>query len=146
MRWIIKTFEELNARELYHILQLRAEVFVVEQDCPYQDVDGKDEKSFHVCGYDGDALVAYARIVAPGISYSEMAIGRVVVKKTHRDQQLGYRLMEQCHSYIQNEIAAQPIRLSAQSHLRKFYERLGYQSTGKEYLEDGIPHTEMLRQ
>lgn len=146
MKWIIKSFEELSTKELYQILQLRSEVFVVEQDCPYQDVDGKDENSFHVSGYHEDALVAYARIVKPGVSYSEMAIGRVVVKETHRGQQLGYKLMEQCHLYIKDELVPQSIRLSAQSHLRKFYEQMGYQSTGKEYLEDGIPHTEMLRQ
>lgn len=146
MNWSIKLFEELNTKELYDILQLRAEVFVVEQDCPYQDVDGKDYKSYHVMGYENGALLAYTRIVNPGVSYAEIAIGRVVVKQSARGRQLGYAVMQQSHQFIATHLEPQPIRLSAQSHLKGFYQHLGYASTGKEYLEDGIPHTEMLRQ
>ncbi|MFY0671977.1 MAG: GNAT family N-acetyltransferase [Bacteroidia bacterium] len=141
---------------------LRQEVFVVEQDCPYLDADGKDQNSYHVLAYDENTLAAYARIVKPGVSYTEWAIGRVIVKSTHRNQKLGYKLMEQCHKFLAKEkwsansesnleltdhlsIYIPPIRLSAQSHLEKFYTNCGYKPTGKEYLEDGIPHKEMLR-
>ena len=145
MNWQIKTFEELTVAEVYAVLQLRAEIFVVEQDCPYQDVDGKDADSYHVLGGDSHWLEAYARIVKPGISYKEMAIGRVVVKAHLRGTGAGKELMRQCHAFIDQELGAQPIRISAQSHLTHFYEQVGYVSTGKEYLEDGIPHTEMIR-
>lgn len=145
MKWTIKTFEDLTTKELYEILQLRAEVFVVEQDCPYQDVDNKDMDSYHVMGYDKNHLAAYTRIVKPGISYQEIAIGRVVVSPKNRAQRLGVNVMQKSIEYIESQLQKQPIRLSAQSHLQKFYADLGFQFTGKEYLEDGIPHVEMLR-
>ncbi len=145
MKWIIKTFDKLDTKELYVILQLRAEVFVVEQDCPYQDVDNKDMDSYHVMGFDSEHLAAYTRIVKPGISYSEMAIGRVVVSPKNRGERLGVQVMKQSIAFVEGELGHQAIRLSAQSHLQKFYSDLGFQFTGKEYLEDGIPHVEMLR-
>lgn len=146
MKWTIKTFEELTTTELYEILQLRAEVFVVEQDCPYQDVDNKDMDSYHVMGYENNYLAAYTRIVKPGISYKEIAIGRVVVSPKNRGQRMGVAVMEKSIEYIEHHVKRQPIRLSAQSHLQKFYSDLGFVFTGKEYLEDGIPHVEMLRE
>lgn len=145
MEWMVKTFNELSTKELYEILQLRAEVFVVEQDCPYQDLDGKDVSSYHVLGYDNTILAAYTRVVEPGISYSEIAIGRVVVSPKKRRTGLGVMVMQKSISFIESSLEIQPIRLSAQSHLQNFYADLGFQSTGKEYLEDGIPHVEMLR-
>lgn len=145
MRWIFKTFEELTTNELYDILQLRAEVFVVEQDCPYQDLDNKDMDSYHVMAYEANYLAAYTRIVNPGISYPEIAIGRVVVSPKNRGERLGVLVMNKSIEFIANELTPQPIRLSAQSHLQKFYSDLGFVFTGKEYLEDGIPHVEMLR-
>lgn len=146
MKWTVKTFEELTTKELYEILQLRAEVFVVEQDCPYQDVDNKDMESYHVMGYENNHLAAYTRIVKPGISYDEIAIGRVVVSPKNRGQRLGVAVMEKSIEYIETQLQKQSIRLSAQSHLQKFYSDLGFEFTGKEYLEDGIPHVEMLRE
>jgi len=143
MIWRIKTFDNLNTIELYELLALRQEVFVVEQNCPYLDADGKDQFSWHVLGFDNNILVAYARIVQAGISYNEIAVGRVIVKETHRSKKLGYKLMEKCHEFIESNLGKQTIKLSAQSHLKHFYENLHYISTGKEYLEDNIPHTEM---
>ena len=117
----------------------------MEQDCPYQDLDGKDFKSYHVCGYQGEDLVAYARIVNSGISYNEIAIGRVVTSPKNRGTGLGSKLMLACIQYVDEHLGKQPIRISAQSHLNKFYNDLGFVETGKAYLEDGIPHIEMLR-
>lgn len=146
MKWLYKSFDDLNLNELYTLMVLRQEVFVVEQNCPYLDADDKDQNSYHVLGYDNKTLVAYARIVKPGISYSEWAVGRVIVKMSHRNKKLGYDLMQQCHHFLhQLKGSMPPIRLSAQSHLEKFYKNCGYTLTGKAYLEDGIPHIEMLR-
>ncbi|UTW65544.1 GNAT family N-acetyltransferase [bacterium SCSIO 12643] len=146
MNWSIHKFSELDTQLLYDILQIRAEVFVVEQDCPYQDLDGKDMQSFHVCGYDENGLAAYARIVKKGVSYlDEISIGRVVVSPNHRGKRLGEQLMQESIRFIEISLGKQPIRISAQSHLNKFYSDLGFEFTGKEYLEDGIPHIEMLR-
>lgn len=144
MKWISKAFDELSLQELYELLALRQEVFVVEQDCPYLDADGKDADSFHVLGYEGDTLAAYARVVFPGVSYAEVAVGRVIVKMPYRGKKLGEALMLQCHDLVRLKYGTVDIRLSAQSHLKSFYEGLNYQPTGKEYLEDGIPHMEML--
>ena len=145
MNWVIKKFEGLSTIELYKILQLRAEVFVVEQDCPYQDMDDKDSESYHVCGYMDERLVAYSRIVKANISYDEISIGRVVVSPKNRGEKLGVAVMNACFDFIDSELHQQPIRISAQSHLEKFYADLGFVPTGKKYLEDGIPHIEMLR-
>ncbi|MBI1185020.1 GNAT family N-acetyltransferase [bacterium] len=144
MTWQVVPFSALSTAQLYDIMALRQEIFVVEQNCPYLDADGKDHESFHAMAYEGPVLVAYARIVKPGISYSETSIGRVVVKEMQRGQQLGYELMRRCHHFVVQHLGQQVIRISAQTYLLRFYNKLGYQSTGKEYLEDGIPHTEML--
>jgi len=142
--WKACAFSDLNTTELYELMVLRQEVFVVEQDCPYLDADGKDLKSFHIMGYDKGVLAAYARVVVPGTSYDEVSVGRVIVKMPYRGQKLGDALMLQCHDLVVKKYGKVPIRLSAQSHLKSFYEGLGYSPTGKEYLEDGIPHMEML--
>ncbi len=144
MTWDIKKFSELTTNELYEIIRLRSEVFVVEQNCVYQDLDGKDQESIHVCGYNKNLLVAYARIVNKGVSYSEISIGRVVVSEKSRGNDLGKELMKFTIQFITNELGVQPIRISAQSYLENFYSQLGFNSTGKSYLEDGIPHLEML--
>ncbi len=146
MNWSVHKFSELDTQLLYDILQLRAEVFVVEQNCPYQDLDGKDMQSYHVCGYDENELVAYARIVKKGVSYSEeISIGRVIISLNHRGKRLGRQLMVESIRFVDNILGNQPIRISAQSHLNRFYSDLGFEFNGKEYLEDGIPHIEMLR-
>lgn len=146
MEWKVKNFQQLSISELYEILRLRAEVFVVEQNCPYQDVDDKDQDSYHLWGMDNNKMVVYARIVKPGVSYKEVSIGRVITHLDYRGKQLGTQLMQECLDFINTELGPQKIRISAQSHLNKFYLRLGFKPTGKEYLEDGIPHMEMLLQ
>lgn len=143
--WKIKAFDELSLRELYDALALRQEVFVIEQDCPYLDADGKDFKSHHVMGSQHGKLAAYARIVAPGISYAEVSIGRIITSIDTRKTGLGKALMKECHDFINTHYGHSGIRISAQCYLERFYTELGYQATGKEYLEDDIPHMEMLR-
>ncbi len=155
MNWEVKAFNQLNTTELYQIMALRQEVFVVEQNCPYLDADGKDFKSYHVMGFYNDELAAYARVIQPGISYTEAAVGRVIVKMDFRNKKLGYELMQKCHEFIEyrwgnknpkNNQQLISIRISAQSHLENFYRNCGYAPTGKAYLEDGIPHIEMVRE
>lgn len=141
----IATFEELSLHELYKILQLRAEVFVVEQDCVYQDIDGKDEKALHILGFEADELVAYTRIFPPGIYFSEAAIGRVVVREQHRKNSYGHEILEASIKAIKERFDTNRIKLSAQTYLIKFYESHGFEQTGKGYLEDGIPHIAMVR-
>ena len=145
LRWDWKKFDELTADEVYTILCVRQQVFVLEQECLYLDADGKDRKSFHLMGFNGDDLVAYARIVEPGVSYAEVSIGRILSSDKVRGTGAGIELMNQAISRIENHFGNVPIRISAQSYLLKFYQKFGFESTGKEYLEDEIPHTEMLR-
>lgn len=141
--WIIKDWKELDKEMLYSILSLRAEVFVVEQNCPYQDVDGKDKKCLHVCGLNEQReLVAYARLVKPGVSYDEWSIGRVVTSPSARRLGMGENLMRECMNYFrEHEIAS--VRISAQSYLHDFYVKFGFVQVSDEYLEDDIPHIQM---
>lgn len=139
-----KTFEQLNTKELYDLLQLRSEVFVVEQDCVYQDIDGKDKKAFHVLGYKNKNLVAYTRIFKSGDYFKEASIGRVVVKETQRQYGYGYDIMNASVEAIQRHFKTSDIRISAQTYLKRFYNNLGFKEVGEEYLEDGIPHVNML--
>ena len=140
-----KSFNELNTKELYDLLQLRSEVFVVEQDCVYQDIDGKDKKGLHVLGYKEDKLVAYTRIFQPGDYFEEASIGRVVVKETQRQYDYGYDIMNASVEAIQNHFKTSDIRISAQTYLKTFYNNLGFKEVGEEYLEDGIPHVNMIK-
>ena len=145
INWQLKKFEELSNKELYEILRLRAEVFVVEQNCPYQDLDGKDLKSFHLFGTDENKdLIAYTRIVPAGISYKEVSIGRVVTSPKLRGTGAGKDVMKESIKVIEKQFGKVPVRISAQCYLKKFYENLGFEITGEEYLEDNIPHIEML--
>ena len=141
----IKRFNELSTHELYVILQLRSEVFVVEQDCVYQDLDNKDQDAFHVLGVLDNEIVAYARIFKPGDYFLESSIGRIVVKKEFRKFQYGYKLVENSIQFIENNLQQNTIPISAQSYLTKFYNSLGFIRVGEEYLEDGIPHIKMLK-
>src|SRR5690606_37166621 len=143
--WHYKTLEDFTSGELYEILQLRSEVFVVEQNCVYNDCDGKDTKSKHFWAEIDNQIVAYCRIVPPGISYSEPSIGRVVTHPNFRNLKLGKQLMKQAIQVCENTFDTESIRISAQSYLKKFYENLGFQQVSEEYLEDGIPHIEMLK-
>ena len=145
MIFIIKRFNELSTQELYTVLQLRAEVFVVEQDCVYQDLDNKDLDAYHVLGILDKEIVAYARIFKPGDYFLESSIGRIVVKKEFRKFQYGYKLVENSIQFIENNLQQNTILISAQSYLTKFYNSLGFIRVGEEYLEDGIPHIKMLK-
>ncbi len=145
VNWQVKTFGELTTNEFHDLLALRIKVFVVEQNCPYEELDGKDKKSYHLIGREGTGeVVATARILPAGISYPEVAIGRVVIDESQRGTGLGHDLMKQCMKFIVEEFGKVPVRISAQKHLEKYYESHQFTSTGKEYLEDGIPHVEML--
>lgn len=142
----IKAFDELSTREFHDLLQLRIGVFIVEQNCPYPELDGKDLESFHVIGRsDEGKTVATARILPQGISYPEVSIGRVSSHPDFRSTGLGHRLMDEIHAFIRKQFGNVPVRISAQAYLLEFYEKHGYISTGKEYLEDDIPHVEMVR-
>ena len=142
----VKTFSELTIQELYNLLQLRSEVFVVEQDCVYQDLDGKDEKSLHVLGLKNDKIVAYTRVFKPGDYFKEASIGRVVVAKKERQHKYGYEIMKASIDLIKNQLNETVIKISAQCYLKKFYTNLGFKKVGEEYLEDGIPHMGMIKE
>lgn len=146
MQIIVKAFEDLRLQELYEVLQLRSEIFVVEQDCVYQDIDGKDQKALHVLGYEGEDLVAYTRIFPPGVYFNAAAIGRVVVKNSSRKNKLGHEILKASIEAIENRFDTHSIKLSAQTYLTKFYEGHGFRQTGEGYLEDGIPHIAMIRE
>lgn len=146
--WNTKHYNELTLDEFHDLIQLRIDIFVVEQNCPYSELDGKDKKSYHVIGRDGfGKIAATARILPIGIGYeNDVAIGRVVVSAEHRGLKLGHDLMKECKAFIALEFGIETsIRLSAQKHLENYYKQHDFSSTGKEYLEDGIPHVEMLK-
>ena len=145
IRWEIKSFQALNTLELYQIIQLRIDVFMLEQNCFYRDCDNKDLVSNHLMGWHQDTLVAYARLIPPSISYKESSIGRVLVHKDFRKFGLGKDLMHRAISFLSPEVEPQPIRISAQLYLQKFYQEFRFQKTSGEYLEDNIPHIQMLR-
>lgn len=144
MEWRIKKFNDLSTEELYAVLKLRQEVFILEQTCLYQDIDGNDQASYHVLGYRNNKLVAYARILEKGISYDEMSIGRVLTSKSERGLGTGKVLMTKCMDYIKNDFNESLVRISAQAYLKDFYESIGFIKVSNEYLEDDIPHIEML--
>ena len=145
IHFIYKTFDELTSIELHDMYVLRSEVFVVEQDCVYQDIDGNDLKSIHVLGKIEGALVAYARALDQGLSYADYSsIGRIVVSPAYRAQKLGHELVDFAIKTTQKEYSNSPIKISAQAHLEKFYEVHQFKATGEAYLEDGIPHIGML--
>lgn len=144
--WEIKSFDGLANKELYSILQLRAEVFIVEQNCPYQDMDGKDTFSFHLLGNDENGkLIAYARILPADISFREVSIGRVVTSPSVRRTGAGMELMEMALQVAETNYGKVPVRIGAQLYLKNFYERFGFTQVSEMYLEDGIEHVEMLR-
>ncbi|MAS18826.1 MAG: GNAT family N-acetyltransferase [Leeuwenhoekiella sp.] len=141
----IKAFNELTLNSLYEVLQLRAEVFVVEQNCPYQDVDGKDQKAMHILGYHKEQLVAYTRVFEPGYYFDNASIGRVVVKENARQYGFGKDIMKASIAFIEDTLDLSTIELSAQTYLKKFYNDLGFQEIGEGYLEDDIPHIRMIK-
>ena len=144
MKIKILSFYQLTIHSLYELLQLRAAVFVVEQTCPYQDVDGKDQNALHVLGYKDDQLVAYTRLFKPGAYFDNASIGRVLVKENQRQYGYGKVIMQSSIAYIENNFDTKTIELSAQTYLKKFYNDLGFKEIGEGYLEDDIPHIRMI--
>jgi len=145
MEFVVKKFNELSIQELYAILQLRSEVFVVEQDCVYQDIDYKDQKAFHILGIKEEKIIAYARIFNSGDYFSKPSIGRIIVKENQRKYKYGFQLVEESIQYIEDNFIEKTILISAQTYLTKFYNSLGFIQQGEGYLEDGIPHIKMIR-
>ena len=141
---ITKKFSELDTEDLYQILRLRSEVFVVEQDCVYQDIDNKDQNAIHLYYKENDKIVAYTRIFKAGDYYENPCIGRVVVSKKNRGNDHGKKIMIDSMEYIKQNIKGEKIELSAQKYLDKFYKDLGFYKIGEDYLEDGIPHQRMI--
>ena len=146
LEWKIKRFEALSTKELYALLQLRAEVFIVEQNCVYQDIDDKDEKALHLIGEDDGEIVAYARLFKPHDYFEQASIGRVVVKEHSRSKKLGHILMREAIQVIKTHFDQRKITISAQLYLKKFYESHGFIQTSEMYLEDDIPHIEMKKE
>lgn len=143
--WSVLQFNDLSVKQLFDVLQLRNQIFIVEQDCPYLDVDEKDPKSFHVLGVDQhQKLIATSRILPPGVSYSEVSIGRVAVAIESRGSGIGDELNRVSMKFISDYYGDVPIRLSAQNHLSKYYKKHGFEVVSEPYDEDGIPHVEML--
>ena len=144
--WKCKEFKELTINELYSMLQLRAAVFVLEQNCPYQDLDGNDQTSIHVTGTLGEELLCYARILPPGVKYKTPSIGRVTTHQKIRKKGYGKLLMSKAIDYCQEHWPKEAITISAQQRLQKFYSEFGFVVETEPYLEDGIPHIQMLRE
>lgn len=140
----IKRFSELSTQELYKIIEARINVFVVEQNCPYAECDNKDQNSFHLFYLDQDQIAAYLRIIPAGISYQEPSIGRVLVKNNYRRKGLGLKMMGDALSFIKNNLGSDVVRISAQEYILDFYQELGFKVVSDRYLEDDIPHFEMI--
>ncbi|WP_250675768.1 GNAT family N-acetyltransferase [Paraclostridium ghonii] len=144
MEWKLKKYEELNIGELYEILSARVEVFVVEQKCPYQDLDFKDKSSYHLFAQENGKIVAYLRILEKGISFEEVSIGRVLITKEYRGKGLARDMMLKAIEFIENNLNESEIKISAQAYLIEFYKSLGFKEVSDVYLEDDIPHLDML--
>lgn len=145
IKWNIKRFETLSLEELYQTLLLRSEVFVVEQNCVYQDIDNKDQKAIHVLGYTNTELVAYARLFKAGDYFEQASIGRVVVSPKYRKKMAGHALMKTAIDAVYQQFHTKEITISAQLYLKKFYESHGFVAQGETYLEDDIPHIQMRK-
>lgn len=143
LEWKIISFESLSVHELYDILRLRSEIFVVEQNCVYLDLDGKDQKALHLFGTFEGKIVAHARLLKPGISFVHASIGRVTVDAKYRERKWGHELMRQAIEGILEHYGATQITIGAQLYLKKFYESHGFVQTSEMYLEDDIPHIQM---
>ncbi|MCC7402483.1 MAG: GNAT family N-acetyltransferase [Chitinophagaceae bacterium] len=144
MNWILKRFSELSPDELYAILQLRNEVFVIEQNCLFQDADNKDQLSCHLMGWSDGILAAYSRLVPPGIAFDKASIGRVVISPARRGTGAGKELMRISIENIKHLYGNNPIMIGAQLYLKKFYESIGFSQVSSIYLEDGIEHIQMM--
>ena len=140
----IKHFDELSTSELYRIIHLREKVFVVEQKSYYLDADNNDQESWHLMLIEDNTLAAYLRILPPGLTYKYPSIGRVVVEPNFREQSLGRKIMEEAIRFVNDKFPETSIKIGAQVYLNDFYISLGFKNIGEKYLEDGIPHIDML--
>jgi len=145
LQFKIKPFEALSLKELYNVLQLRSEVFIVEQNCVYQDIDSKDQKALHLIGELEGEIVAYSRLFKAGDYFENASIGRVVIAQKHRDKKWGHQLVQAAIDAVEKHFKTTKITISAQLYLKKFYEINGFVAIGESYLEDDIPHIEMVR-
>ncbi|NAW52128.1 GNAT family N-acetyltransferase [Elizabethkingia argentiflava] len=145
IEYLVKAFRELDNTELYEILKLRNEVFVVEQNCAYQDLDDKDQRCYHLMCFVDHKFAGYTRILPGGVSYPETSIGRVVIRSDYRALKLGKKLMEKSMEVCEDLFKSSTIRIGAQQYLLKFYNSLGFVEVGEPYDEDGIPHIQMIR-
>lgn len=146
MNLILKKFNELTLEELYQILQLRNMVFIVEQNCPYQDLDDKDQSGHHLLAFENNRLIAVSRILPPGISYEKYSsIGRIVSHPEYRRTGIGKLITKESIFHCERLYPNASIKISAQSYLLPFYSSMGFEAVGKEYLEDNIPHTAMIK-
>ena len=144
MKTFIKNFQDLSNTEIYQILRLRSEVFVVEQECIYQDIDNKDKKAVHIFLKEKNEIIAYSRVFKEKEYFENPSIGRVVVANKRRMYGVGKKIMNISIDYIKQNIKAKCIEISAQKYLKKFYSNLGFVQQGDEYLEDNIPHLRMF--
>lgn len=144
MRYTIKKFEALTNAELYYILKLRQEIFIIEQACIYPDIDSRDEKAYHLIAFDDGRIVGCLRILDISSTFEESSIGRVVVAENYRRRGIGKKMMLDAVSYIRNELKGKNIKISAQTYVTEFYQDIGFEVVGGEYLEDGIPHVDMV--
>jgi len=145
MQWILKKFHDLTVDEFHDILQLRINIFVVEQNCPYPELDDRDKIAFHFFGINKEnKIIAYTRIFKPGDYYEEAAFGRVVVHQDYRNQKIGFQLVEQTIIEIHKLFGNINIKIGAQTYLNNFYQSFGFHQVGDDYIEDGIPHIHML--
>ena len=144
MNWLYSTFDDLTSKQLYDILKLRQDIFIIEQDCIYPDMDGSDAIAHHLMGYEDEKLVAYLRVFDAGIKFDEASIGRIVIPFDKRGTGLGEELVTEGINRVENGTKV-PIRIEAQAHLDKFYSRLGFVAEGEIYVVDGIDHIQMLR-
>ncbi|RNF38542.1 GNAT family N-acetyltransferase [Planococcus salinus] len=143
MSWKTYQFDELTTEELYDFLKLRVDVFVVEQNCPYPELDGLDQQAIHIAYGENGKTLAYARLVPAGVKYEAPSIGRVIVHPEARNRGLARRLLHQCIDFIQTHWKAEEIQLQGQVYLQQFYESVGFQTVSDIYEEDGIPHVDM---
>jgi ElaA protein len=144
MNWKIKKFKELNVEEIYKILALRTDIFVVEQNCPYQECDGKDKNSYHLFSEENGEIIAYLRIIEKGISYDEISIGRVCINKTHRGKGISREMILKAINFVESNLNENTIKIQAQARLLEFYNSFGFEKVSEEYLEDNIPHIDMI--
>ena len=145
MNIVVKKFDELTVNELYKILQLRVDVFVVEQNCPYHEIDDLDQMSYHAYIEEGGKIEAYIRVLPENTKFREVSVGRVISSQEKRGCGLGMVILKEGIKIAEEKFGADTIRIEAQTYARRFYEKAGFVKDSDEFLEDGIPHIEMVR-